>query len=367
MEEENRSREGQKVTANKVDQYATKLSSGLFWLNERAWPLTVGILSVAGLYLYQYIQVEKVPLSILSAAAFTALPAMFAMLVFVIGMMGASILVPTFILFTRLNGTGVRLSDQLNLGRQPPQVMAQHRRLLGHWAASLVVMGVFWMSAVYMSVNAEGGFWLTFSWIVAFIVAVLVYVGIIIRARPAHVALRDLSAQFWQASAGAGVIQMVVILMVTVPVSRAFSEYSDSAVFFAPFMFAELVVLFLIQGCAACLVVYMRDHKNPVAFASMAAFALIVFLGLIPASGSKLGGLPLQGSASGGRVCTLMSWSDGAKVLRVLVDADNPQRSVKLRVMADSDGSYIVRPWQAKEKTVSFVPHAAVAQLDECP
>ncbi|MEW5698862.1 hypothetical protein [Pseudomonas synxantha] len=43
-----------------------------------------------------------------------------------------------------------------------------------------------------------------------------------------------------------------------------------------------------------------------------------------------------------------------------------PQRSVKLRVMADSDGSYIVRPWQAKEKTVSFVPHASVAQLDEC-
>ncbi|AZE58643.1 hypothetical protein PFLU3_12830 [Pseudomonas fluorescens] len=80
-----------------------------------------------------------------------------------------------------------------------------------------------------------------------------------------------------------------------------------------------------------------------------------------------MGGLPLQGFASGGRVCTLMSWSDGAKVPGVLIDAAHPQRSVKLRVMADSDGSYIVRPWQAKEKTVSFVPHASVAQLDECP
>lgn len=61
MEPEKRPTTGEKTTRNKVDQYATKLSSGLFWLNERAWPLTVGILSVAGLYLYQYIQVEKVP------------------------------------------------------------------------------------------------------------------------------------------------------------------------------------------------------------------------------------------------------------------------------------------------------------------
>ena len=367
MEEEKRSPVGNDTAPNKVDQYATRLSNGLLWLNERAWPLTVGILSVAGLYLYQYIQMEKVPLSILSASAFTALPAMFAMLVFVIGMMGASILVPTFILFTRLNGTGVRLSDQLNLSPQSPQETAQHRRLLGHWAASLLVMFVFWMSAVYLSVNAESGLLLTLSWIVAIIAAVVAYVGIILRARPAHVALRELSGEFWLASAGAGVVQMVVILMVTVPVSRAFSEYSDSAVFFAPFMAAEMAVLFLIQGSAACLVVRMRVQKNPVAFASLVAFALIVLLGLIPASGAKLGGLPLQGSASGGRVCTLMTWAAEAKVPGVLVDADNPRRSVKLRVMADSDGSYIVRPWQAKEKTITFVPRASVAQLDECP
>ena len=56
-----------------------------------------------------------------------------------------------------------------------------------------------------------------------------------------------------------------------------------------------------------------------------------------------------------------------AQVPGALVDADNPKRSVKLRVMADSDGSYIVRPWQAKEKTITFVPRASVAQLDECP
>ncbi|VVO65792.1 hypothetical protein PS887_01035 [Pseudomonas fluorescens] len=111
----------------------------------------------------------------------------------------------------------------------------------------------------------------------------------------------------------------------------------------------------------------MRVQKNPVAFASLVAFALIVLLGLIPASGAKLGGLPLQGSASGGRVCTLMTWTAQAQVPGALVDADNPKRSVKLRVMADSDGSYIVRPWQAKEKTITFVPRASVAQLDECP
>ncbi|MBA1429275.1 MULTISPECIES: hypothetical protein [Pseudomonas fluorescens group] len=367
MEEENRLLVGKKGTANKVDQYATKLSNGLLWLNERAWPLTVGILSVAGLYLYQYIQVEKVPLSILSAAAFTALPAMFAMLVFVIGMMGASILIPTFILFKRMNRTGVRLSDQLNLSPASPQATAQHRRVLWHWAASVAVPCVFWPCAVYLSAKAESGPLLTVSWIAAVVLVVMAYVWIIVRARPAHVALRDISGEFLFASASAGGIQLLVILMVTVPVSHAFGEYSDSIVLFAPFMATEMIVLFLIQGCGACMVVSMSDHENPAAPVSLVVFSLLVVLGMIPEAGAKLGGLPLQASASGGRACTLMTWTDDAKALRVLVDADNPQRSVKLRVMADSDGSYIVRPWQAREKTVSFVPHASVAQLDECP
>lgn len=64
-------------------------------------------------------------------------------------------------------------------------------------------------------------------------------------------------------------------------------------------MAAEMAVLFLIREAPPALVVRMRVQKNPVAFASLVAFALIVLLGLIPASGAKLGGLPLQGSASG--------------------------------------------------------------------
>ncbi|MCF5666070.1 MULTISPECIES: hypothetical protein [Pseudomonas fluorescens group] len=351
----------------KMDRYADVLSHGLLWLNERAWPLTVGILSVAGLYLYQYIQVEKVPLSILSAAAFTALPAMFAMLVFVIGMMGASILMPTFILFLRLNATGARLSDQLNLSRQSPETTAQHRRLLMHWAATLVVLAVFWLSAVYLSANAESGPFQTACWVVAIAVTVLAYTCIIIRARPANIARSELSVEFWIASASAGVIQMLIVLMVTVPVSRAFGEYSDSVVLFAPVMLAEMVVLFLIQGLGACLVTCMNDHKNPVALASLTALGLLIVLGLIPVTGAKLGGLPLQASASGGRMCTVMAWSEGAKAPSMLVDAKKPEASIKLRVLADSDGSYSVRPWQAKEKTITFVPHSSVAQLDECP
>lgn len=350
----------------KMDLYDV-LSNGLLWLNERAWPLTVGILSVAGLYLYQYIQVEKVPMSILSAAAFTALPAMFAMLVFVIGMMGVSILMPTFILFHRLNDKGVRLSDQLNPSTRTPELMAQHRRLILHWAASVGVIGVFWLFAVYVSANLDSGPLLVTGWIVAVAVATLAYVYIIIRACTSQVRVREISMGFWVASISAGFIQMLVILMVTVAVSRAFSEYSDSVMLFVPFMVVELAVLVVIQGTGACLVVGMKGHKNPIAPTSLAVLAVLVFLGLVPETGAKLGGLPLQASASGGRMCTLMIWSGDAKVPSLLLDTENQTRSIKLRVLADSDGSYIVRPWQAREKTVTFVPHSSVAQLDECP
>jgi hypothetical protein len=81
--------DGEKKTqaASPRNRYA-QLSQGLLWLNERAWPLGGSILLIAGIYLFQYIQVEKIPLSITSSAVVAALPAMFVMLVFVITMLG---------------------------------------------------------------------------------------------------------------------------------------------------------------------------------------------------------------------------------------------------------------------------------------
>lgn len=350
-----------------LDTYTLKLSAGLLWLNERAWPLGGGILSLAGLYLYQYIRVEQVPLSITSAAGFTALPAIFLMLVFVISMLAASVLMPTFILFHRLNDTGAKLADQLNLGQRDPHLWGAHRRLVLHWGYSLLVLGFFWCWATFFSPRMESGPLLVAGWVASVLMTILAYVWIIVRVRPENVRWQSLSIGFWVACVGAGVVQLVVILMVTVAVSQAVSEYTDNFWLFLPFMFIELVFLFLIQALGACFVVFLQDHENPVAPVSFTVIVFIIGFGLIPAFASKLGGLPLQASASGGRMCTVMIWSGEAHAPQAVIDSNAPERSIKLRVLAaDSDGTYIVRPWRATTKIVTFVPRASVAQLDDC-
>jgi len=95
------------------NRYA-QLSGSLKWLNDRAWPLSVGILLTAGLYLYQYILEEQIPLSITSSAVLAALPAMSAILVFIISVLVAFILSPIFVLFHRLNASDKRLSDDFS-------------------------------------------------------------------------------------------------------------------------------------------------------------------------------------------------------------------------------------------------------------
>ncbi|HIZ49675.1 MAG TPA: hypothetical protein IAA18_01190 [Candidatus Pseudomonas excrementavium] len=76
------------------------VSDGLLWLNERAWPLGGGIFFISVLYLHNYIQTEQIPLSITSTAVITALPTIFAILIFVIAVLSAVILLPTAMLFT---------------------------------------------------------------------------------------------------------------------------------------------------------------------------------------------------------------------------------------------------------------------------
>jgi hypothetical protein len=354
--------DGEKKTqaASPRNRYA-QLSQGLLWLNERAWPLGGSILLIAGIYLFQYIQVEKIPLSITSSAVVAALPAMFVMLVFVITMLGALIVMPAFIIFHRLNDSGERLSDHLSFDQGKSGLTPLRRRLMLHWLYGVLLLGGFvWLIGALASYDRTGGWW-TIGIVGLGFLTLLGHAWIITRVWKTSV-----SFDFWVACVMSALVQLFAILNVTVVVARSVSEYVDDVWLFVPFMFLELVLLWLIQLGGAYFVVVMRRHEHPVAHAALVAMVIIFVVGLIPQASARLAGVTLQLPSSGARNCTVMTWAPSTQLLDAIRDPGNPGSSIRLRLLAEADGMYIVRPWRADTKAVQFVPRSSVTGIDEC-
>ncbi|VVP90728.1 hypothetical protein PS918_03207 [Pseudomonas fluorescens] len=348
-------------TRSSPNRYA-QLSNSLLWLNERAWPLTVGILVTAGLYLYQYILEEKIPLSITSSAFLTALPAMSAILVIIISVLVAFILLPIFVLFHRLNASDKRLSDDFSFEQRSPEQNARHRRLLGRWVGGLLILGIFCTVFSVVGSQVTSNLWWT--------AAAVLGAGLTFFAYDRLMTLRvegPVSTEFRMVCLMSAFVQIVVILNVTIVAIDIAGRYVSSLWWLLLLVPAELFFLGMIQLLGALFVVKMQGHDHPAAFLAIAVMAVVVALGLHPASGAKLGGFALQLSSSGARNCTIMSVDQQSVGLEAILDPDRPGFSRPLRVLAEADGTYLVRPWKTDAKGVRFVPRASVNGVDACP
>jgi len=280
----------------------------------------------------------------------------------VIAMLGALIVMPAFIIFHQLNDSGERLSDHLSFDRGKSGLTTLHRRLVLHWFYGLLLLGGFvWLIGALAFSNHTSGWW-TIGKLVVGGLTLLGHAWIITRVLKVRV-----SFAFWLACVMSALIQWVAILNVTVVVARSVSEYVDDVWWFIPFMLLELVLLWLIQLAGAYFVVVVRRHEHPVAHAALVAMVVIFVLGLIPQTSAKLAGVTLQLPLSGARNCTVMTWASSTQLVDAIKDPGNPGSSIRLRLLAEADGMYIVRPWRAETKAVQFVPRSSVTGIDECP
>lgn len=339
-----------------------QLSQCLLWLNERAWPLTVGILLMAGVYLYQYIQEEKIPLSITSSAVITALPVMSAILIFIISILLAFVLLPIFVLFHRFNDSQRRLSDELTLGPATAQQRKRHKRMLGRWASSLVVLGTFCALLSVIGSQVSATWYWTLLAVVGTVLTIAAYYWLMTLGIDG-----PMSMDFRFACLMSAFVQMGVILNVTIVAIDIAGRYVSNLWWMVPLMLVELLVLWIIQLLGALFVVKMRSHDNPLAMVACAVMVLVMVLGFYPASGARLGGFAFQVSASGARNCTVLNFGAESKGFESITDPDRPGFSRPLRVIAEADGTYFVRLWKSDTKAVQFVPRAGLVGVDVCP
>jgi len=338
-----------------------QLSELLYWSNERAWPLGVGVLLTAGLYLYQYIQSEKIPLSITSSAVITALPAMSAILIVVVLAMVLFLLLPTFILFHKLNASGLRLSDDLRFGKNDPRSTARHRQVIMRWAGGLLVMGAYCLLVGVAGASLHGSRWWGPTMLVGAVITIAAYVYFIVRGVGVKV-----STDFKFACVMSAVSQVVVILAVTSALLRIAGAYVENIWWTVPLVLSELLVLWIIQLLSAMFVMKLLRHENPVGLAAVVTLIIIVLVGLFPPTGARLGGVAFQYSASGARNCTVLHFNVDSKGFDAMIDPSRPGFSRPVRVIAEVDGVYFVRPWKSLSKAVEFVPRATLAGVDGC-
>jgi hypothetical protein len=348
-------------TRSPPDRYV-QLSRCLLWLNERAWPLSIGILLTAGMYLYQYIQEENIPLSITSSAVITALPVMSAILVFIICVLTAFVLLPIFVLFQPLDASGTRLSDEFSFGQRGPEAARRHLRMLGRWAGGLLILGIFCGVLTYVGSKVQASWLWTIAAVLGTGLTIAAYYWLITRDVQGPI-----SNEFRFACVMSAFVQVGVILNVTLVAISFASQYVSHIGWLVPLMLAELLFVWLIQLLGALFVLKMRGHQNPLALLAIAVTAVVVGLGLNPPSGAKLGGFAFQMSASGARHCSIMSFAQETKGLEAIADPGRPGFSRPLRVIAEADATYFVRPWKTESKAVQFVPRASLSGIDACP
>lgn len=343
------------------DRYV-QLSRCLLWLNERAWPLSIGILLTAGLYLYQYIQEENIPLSITSSAVITALPVMSAILVFIISVLTAFVLLPIFVLFQRLNPAGQRLSDEFSFGQRDAAAGRRHLRMLGRWAGGLLILGSYCSVLIAASSYVQSHWLSTGAALLGAGLTIAAYYWLMTRGVQGRV-----SNEFRIACVMSAFVQLGVILNVTIVAISIASQYVNHIAWLFPVMLAELLIVWLIQLLGALFVLKVRGHENPIALLAIAIMAVVIGLGLNPPSGAKLGGFAFQMSASGARHCSIMTFAPDTKGLEAIADPARPGISRPLRVIAEADATYFVRPWKTDSKAVHFVPRASLTGIDACP
>lgn len=324
--------------------FATQASEGLHWLNERAWPLGGCLLFIAALYLHQYIQVEKIPLSITSSAVITALPIMFALLVFVIVALSASILMPIMVLFQRFNAGDARLVDQLDSDLETRGPLG----LCFAWFAGTLAIGLFYAFVIALLPEIDFKVW------VGAFVSTLVFVGFVRWRLPVdQIPDKAPGFEFYIAAGGSALLQLLVLLQITLVVGRLFNDFGNSALVFLPVLAVEVLVLSALQIGVAALVVNRERQKDYFRLFMSSIAVLVVVLGVVPESASKIGGYALQVSGSGGRICVLLNTEQGP--------------SEPMKILAEADGIYYARPFKSTSKELQLIRRDTVKGFDECP
>ena len=341
-----------------VWRYFTEVSQILKWVHERTWPLGGSIIFISVLYLYHYIQTEKVPINILSPSVLAGyLPVVMVILVFLIAVVSGLILAPTAILLTPLNESGKTFMDAWINDVQKAERRNSKFQLLVR--LFLILCGMATMYVISFVIHAKlppPAF--TISIVFIFLSSPFLVLLCLISTKRINIRWKEISFDFAYSCFMWASIQLISVFFVFYVITKS---VNDNLYIILGVFVVSLAGMALIQLLFAIFFIELKSSPRPVTISAIIGVSLIIFPAFIPPLSSALVSAILQSVASPGNQCRVMYWVPDAKgIAPALQDPERPERSVALKILTQDDGQYLVRI----NEVVYFIPRTQVAGLE---
>ncbi|AFT72201.1 hypothetical protein B5T_03939 [Alloalcanivorax dieselolei B5] len=364
------------VTMKAPGSNRARISHGLRWLNDRAWPLGSAILLLATFNLYSYISYEKIPLSLFSPGIISGLPILFIFQtlaiagLFIVTMGPATIMAPELppsrpISPRARNRFLIEYGDRRRPIRHAILSHIKKSPLLIVWGLSSLLSAFLWGLVLFALSALEndspyGEIVVSLGFVL--VLAVFTVMTLTRLQKLTGKKARDLLFSCFCS----GLVQSLTFLIVTlfsINAARALDIPETHAAQLFVFVFLMLIAL---QILGAALADALLKDSNPIGLGTGSILGLVaVFSLFFQPAGALLTGYALQISSSGARPCAIVGWSTLPPGLEDI--SANPTTSIPLRILTEADSQYVVRPHGTNSKKTYFTPTNSVASIDDCP
>lgn len=335
----------EELTDNKNPSPINNISDWLKWLSERSWPLTCILLFISILFLYQFINYYKIPISISSPVFITSLPVIFGFLVFLLISIIGFFFSPAMILLTPItkakNKTILETTD--------------NTRILSAWLAFNLTSG----SLIFLILKTidDNFYYIPIIWPIIFL-STLSILCIASKTKP-----KDISIKFHMMTIASSFFYMIVFLTSYIIAINFTSEEYPYPKIIAISLLLPLIQLPIAKGYQTLI-----DSKNKIQNIAITSFTIIVFTSMQPYAAAQLTSKVLEFTATGHRSCAVIQLTEESPKTTFIRNPQTPSESLHLRIFIEVDGFYIVREETApRNSAVHFIPRALVASMDSCP
>lgn len=353
------------ATGNSSEQ----ISDGLTWLNDRAWPLAGFIFFVPVIYLFNFIQTEKIPLSITSSSVMAAMPILFALILLCVALLVGLLLAPTIILFTPVeSGSSKRLIDLLPIPQATSSSWSPFPlRIIIAWLLIPFAI-VFIFILIFCLVDLLDGSRLLLQTLVVLSIPAVALMFVVFTMKTTLKAsrLRSVNPGFI-GYVLVGVTPQFLILSYILTVCLRLMNSSDHPLMILLLsFFGGILFICVIQLAGATVIASITEPRRSFSAAFSVGCVLVVLLGLYPPSASFITGGVFGATISGGRPCAVLMLNSGDGIAVNLVDASDSKKTIGLRLLMEVDGSLWVRQHQSQNKDVYFIDRTSVSGVREC-
>jgi len=351
-----------------------EISSSLEWINVRSWPLGVGVLAIAVLYMYYYSVDSHVSLSIANPAVIAALPVMLILIVYAEIILVLTVMLPVGVLFTPFRKDG---SMPYHLFVCKTTAPSAWKPFLTWMIAPVVITILFFIILIFApKFSSNDAIILISLLLTVYLVIEIAAIWWLAKAKGQCIRVGDISWGFMILLAVAALVQLLYITSIT----KIAAHYAKGMNFGLEMRWQtiSIIIITVLAMMVVCVIqwagikIYIYNRMRPNFFRSMAlAIGLVpLLITILPPVGASFAAFAFQAPASGNRGCIVFEWSTSASKKQILLDKKNSQHSKPLRILVGTGDTYQVRLFDRstpeESEKVWFIPHSDVSAMMSC-